>query len=194
MSIKIFNENEGDAMLKILEAPHPMLNTVCEPCVPGDKSLLHTAKQMAKMMYANNGCGLAAPQVGLNARLIVIDVDYDGKNNSTKNPIFLVNPKIEELQGDPVVDEEGCLSCPGVGIPVKRQPWVRVSYFDLDGEQWEIEGDDLLGRCLQHEIDHLEGKTLFESCEPEVKIRALQAYDQAREIGAKPGDVTIKVQ
>lgn len=181
-------------MMKIVESPNPILTTTCEECTPGDKSLIRIAKQMAKLMYGNNGCGIAAPQVGLSSRMIVIDVDFDGEDPSTKNPIFLVNPVIEELAGDPVVDMEACLSCPGISVPVKRQPWARVSYYDLDGEQWEIEGDELLGRCLQHEIDHLNGKTLFESCEPEMRIKALQAYDQARKMGAKPGDTSIHVE
>ncbi len=180
-------------MFKIIEAPDPVLNTVCEPCEPGDKSLLKVAKQMAKLMYGNNGCGIAAPQVSLNKRLIVIDVDWDGEDKSTSNPIFLVNPEILELRGEPEVDREACLSCPGISVPVTRQPWVRVSYFDLDGEEWEIEGDELLGRCLQHEIDHLNGRTLFESCDPEVKIKVHQAYAKAREMGAKPGEVSIEV-
>lgn len=181
-------------MMKIIESPDPILASVCEECTPGDKSLIRIAKQMAKLMYSNNGCGIAAPQVGLNSRMVVIDVDWDGEDTSTKNPIFLVNPVIEELAGDPVIDAEACLSCPGISVPVKRHPFARVSYFDLDGEQWEIEGDGLLGRCLQHEIDHLDGRTLFESCIPEVKLKALQAYYQARKMGAKPGDTSIMVK
>lgn len=180
-------------MLKITTAPNPVLNTVCEPCDVGDKSLLRIAKQMAKLMYGNSGCGIAAPQVGLNKRMIVIDVDWDGEDPATRNPIFLVNPEIVELSGEPVTDKEACLSCPGINVPVTRQPYARVSYYDLDGEEWEIEGDGLLGRCLQHEIDHLDGRTLFESCDPEVKLRALKAYDQAKAIGAKPGDTSIEV-
>lgn len=181
-------------MLKIVESPHPILSTVCQECTPGDKSLNKIAKQMAKLMYSSNGCGIAAPQVGLDARLIVIDVDYDGEHDSTKNPIFLVNPVIEELKGEPVLEHEACLSCPGISVPILRRPWARVSFYDLDGESWEIEGEDLLGRCLQHEIDHLDGKTLFESCQPDVKIRALQVYDQARRSGAKPGDTSFEVE
>lgn len=179
--------------MKIVESPDPILSTVCEDCTVGDKSLLRIAKNMAKLMYQNSGCGIAAPQVGLSKRLVVIDVDWDGEDLSTRNPIFLVNPVIEELKGDPIVDKEACLSCPGISVPVARQPWARVSFYDLDGEMWELEGDGLLGRCLQHEIDHLDGKTLFESCTPDVKIRALQAYDQAKKAGAKPGDTSIEV-
>lgn len=181
-------------MLKIVEAPNPVLNSKCEPCEVGDKSLNRVAKQMARLMYENNGCGLAAPQVGLNKRFVVIDVDWDGENASTRNPIFLVNPEIVELDGEAVLDNEACLSCPGISVPVLRQPWAKVSYHDLDGEEWEIEGDGLLGRCLQHELDHLDGKTLFESCAPNLKLKALQVYDQARASGAKPGESTFEVK
>ncbi len=179
--------------MKIVEAPDPGLNTVCKPCEPGDKNLIGIAKKMAKIMYANNGCGIAAPQVGLDKRFVVIDVDWDGEDASTRNPLFLVNPEIVELKGEEEVGKEACLSCPGVSVPIKRKPWARVSFYDLDGEEWEIEGDGLLGRCLQHELDHLDGKTLFESCEPHIKVRALQAYEQAKAIGAKPGESYIEV-
>lgn len=181
-------------MLKIVEVPNPILNSVCEPCEVGDKSLLKIAKQMARLMYSNNGCGIAAPQVGIGKRLVVIDVDWDGEDPSTQNPIFLVNPEIVELDGDPVQDNEACLSCPGISVPVSRKPWAKVSYFDLDGEEWEIEGDGLLGRCLQHELDHLDGKTLFESCSPELKLKALQVYDRAKAAGAKPGESAFEVK
>ena len=160
-------------MLPIVISPDPILATVCEPCEPGDKSLKRLSKQMAHAMYKNYGCGIAAPQVGVTKRLVVIDVDWDG---------------------EPEEGGEDCLSCPGVTVPVKRQPWARVQYYDLDGELWEIEGDGLLGRCLQHEIDHLNGKTLFESCDPVTRIEALRAYEEAKAAGARPGDTDIEVK
>lgn len=180
-------------MLKIVTSPDPFLRKTCKESTVGDKSLVKAAKQMAKLMYSNNGCGIAAPQVGLDERLVVIDVDWDPDDPKSKNPIVLVNPVIEELKGDPVENKEGCLSCPGLNVPVARQPWARVSFFDLDGEEWELEGDGLLGRCLQHEIDHLNGITLFESCVPRVKTRVLAAYEEALAKGAKPGDTIIEV-
>lgn len=180
--------------LKIVQSPDPSLLEVCEECMPGDRDLLKLGKQMAKVMYENNGCGLAAPQVGRNIRFIVIDVDWDGEDRSTRNPIFLVNPEIQELSGEPETDKEACLSCPGISVPVTRRPWARVRYFDLDGEEWEIEGDGLLGRCLQHEIDHLNGRTLFEAVDPAVRIKAIQAYDRALAMGAKPGESQIDVE
>lgn len=174
--------------MDIVLSPDPGLRQVCEPCDLDDKSLKKLSKQMAQLMYKNNGCGLAAPQVGVLKRMIVIDCDVD---TDEKNPIILINPVVVETSGETVIEEEGCLSCPGIAVPIKRQPYAVVRYHDLDGEEWQIEGDGLLGRCLQHEIDHLDGVTLFERCEPRVRIEALKAYDEARAAGAKPGETDI---
>lgn len=179
-------------MLRIVESPDPILSTVCEPCDLADKELKRLAKQMQHAMYKHSGCGIAAPQVGVTKRLVVIDVDWDG-DKGEKNPIVLVNPEVVELRGEPEVGGEGCLSCPGVNVAVARQPWARVRYLDLDGEAWEIDGDGLLGRCLQHEIDHLDGKTLFEACDPKIRLEALTIYERARAAGAKPGDTDFSV-
>ncbi|MFR1638381.1 MAG: peptide deformylase, partial [Eggerthellaceae bacterium] len=103
------------------------------------------------------------------------------------NPIVLVNPVLVDTQGDPVVAGEGCLSCPGISVPIARPPFARVRYFDLDGEEWEIEGDDLLGRCLQHELDHLDGITMYERCDPMARIEALRDYEIALAAGSPPG-------
>lgn len=177
--------------MDIVLSPDPMLRQVCEPCEVGDNSLKKLAKQMAKAMYKNNGCGLAAPQVGVLKRIIVVDCDTESEE---QDPLVLINPILVDVSGEEVVEEEGCLSCPGISVPVKRKPFASVRYFDLDGEEWIIEGDGLLGRCLQHEIDHLDGKTLFESCEPSARIEALRAYDEARAAGAKPGETSSKAR
>lgn len=103
-------------MLKIVESPDPLLSEVCDPCTPGDKALVRLSKQMAHAMYKNNGCGIAAPQVGVGKRLVVIDVDYDGEGGE-KNTIVLVNPEIVELKGEPEMAGEGCLSCPASPCP-----------------------------------------------------------------------------
>lgn len=178
-------------MTAIVQSPDPILNTVCDPCEVGDKSLKKLAKQMAKAMYKNDGCGLAAPQIGVTKRIVVIDCDVD---SDEQNPLVLVNPVLMETRGDAVTENEGCLSCPGISVPIARKPWARVRYFDLDGEEWEIEGDGLLGRCLQHELDHLDGITMFERAEPLVRIEALQAYERARAAGARPGETSVKAQ
>ena len=171
--------------MNIVLSPDPMLRQVCEPCRIEDKSIKRLAKQMAKAMYKNNGCGLAAPQVGALKRVVVIDCDTE---SDKENPIFLINPEIVELQGDPVLEGEGCLSCPGITVQIARPPFAKVRYLDLDGEEWTIEGDGLLGRCLQHELDHLDGKTMFEVCDPITRIEALRAYEIALASGAKPGE------
>lgn len=142
-------------MITIIESPNPLLNRVCEPCDLGDRSLRKLAKDMTRAMYRNGGCGLAAPQVGVTKRLVVIDCDQD--DSGEQNPIVMVNPVIVETGGDIVTDDEGCLSIPGISVPIARPEFARARFFDLDGEEWEIEGDGLLGRCLQHECDHLDG-------------------------------------
>ena len=174
-------------MLKIITSPDPLLNQVCDPCEPGDRGLKKLAKQMEKAMYANDGVGIAAPQVGVLKRLIVIDVSPE----DVRDPLTLVNPEIIETAGELVTDDEGCLSCPGVSVPIERRERVRVRYLDLMGDEWEIEGDGLLARCLQHEIDHLNGITLFESASPRERIKALKAYEEARRAGAKPGETSV---
>ena len=166
--------------LKIVTAPDPGLQTVCEPCDLDDKSLTKLANRMATTMYKNNGCGLAAPQVGILKRLVVIDC---GDPEEEPDPIFLINPEIVALEGDPVEEPEGCLSLPGIQVMIARAPFARVRYFDLEGNECEI------GRCLQHEIDHLDGKTMFESCSPINKVKALRDYQDALARGAKPGQV-----
>lgn len=173
-------------MIAIVTSPDPVLNQKCEPCDLSDKSLQKLAKSMTKAMYKNSGCGLAAPQVGVLKRVVVIDCDQD--DSGEENPIILINPTLEETWGEELVEEEGCLSLPGISVPIKRPAFARVRYFDLDGEEWEIEGDGLLGRCLQHELDHLDGITMFERCEPLARIQALRDYEEAVKAGAKPGE------
>ena len=174
--------------MKVVVAPDPLLRQVCPPCEVGDPSLKKLAKKMAATMYASDGCGIAAPQVGVLQRIIVIDCDVDSEK---QNPITLVNPEIVKLDGDFEEAGEGCLSCPGITVPISRQTWASVKYFDLEGREQIISGDGLLGRCLQHEIDHLDGKTLFESCTPMARLKALQDYQAAQAAGARPGDTSI---
>lgn len=172
--------------LPIVLSPDPGLREICEPCKLPDKSLVKLSKQMFKTMYENNGCGLAAPQVGINKRMVVIDcLDEEGN----KDPYTLINPVIEWHSDDVVKEDEGCLSIPGISVPITRPSTVRVRYFDATGKEHTVESDGLLGRCLQHEIDHLDGKTLFESCNPVDRIKALHEYHEAIERGAKPGEV-----
>ncbi len=174
--------------LKVVVAPDSVLETPCVECDLSDKSLKKLAKQMAKTMYKNNGCGLAAPQVGVSKRLIVIDCNQE---NGEQNPIVMVNPVIEETRGQMVAEEEGCLSFPGISVPITRPEYAVVRYLDLDGNEWQIEGDGLLGRCLQHEIDHLDGKTMLDVCDFSARFQAIQDFEEAKKAGAKPGETSI---
>ena len=112
------------------------------------------AEDMLTTMYASPiGVGLAAPQVGILKRLIVIDLNREEPEGS---PLVLFNPKIQSLEGE-TVEEEGCLSIPGITADVKRAAKAVVTAQDIDGEPTRIEGEELLARALQHEIDHLDG-------------------------------------
>lgn len=172
--------------MKIVQSPDPALLEVCEPCQTGDKALVKLGKKMAQAMYKNGGCGLAAPQVGILKRFVVIDCNDP---EAEPDPLFLVNPEIVETWGKQVEDLEGCLSLPGISVPMTRPEWARVRYWDLDGNEQVVESDGLLGRCLQHEIDHLNGKTLLESCAPKHRLKAISDYQAARAAGARPGEV-----
>ena len=163
-----------------------ILRKECKPVKEITPRIAELIEDMFETMYEANGVGLAAPQVGILKRLVVIDC---GDPEDDPDPIYLINPEIIALEGEPELGGEGCLSLPGISVNVARQPFARVRYFDLDGDECIIEGDGLLGRCLQHEIDHLDGKTLFEACSPIDKVRALREYQDALARGAKPGEV-----
>ena len=132
----------------------PVLKEVCAPVERIDKKLKHLLDDMAETMYAKEGVGLAAPQVGVPLRIAVIDVDK-------KKLYELINPVITEREGN-VVGSEGCLSFPGLFGEVERAEKVRVEYTNRYGKKKFVEADGLLARALQHEIDHLDGKLFIE--------------------------------
>jgi peptide deformylase len=144
------------AVLPILEAPHPMLKVKAEPADPADASLRALVRDMLETMYVAPGIGLAAPQVGVLKRLFVVDV-ADKKKGEEPAPTVLLNPEIAWRSEEEVSLEEGCLSVPGHFAEVLRPREVRMRYQDLEGELREIDADGLLARCLQHELDHLDG-------------------------------------
>ena len=144
-------------MLKIITSPDPLLNQVCEPCEPGDKSLKKLAKQMERAMYASDGVGIAAPQVGLNRRLIVVcRLDLPGEPFEA-----YANVQIDSLWGEDLFGREGCLSIPGLRGNVCRKEFAAVSYTDptsLERRSEVVSG--YVARIFQHETDHLAG-TLY---------------------------------
>ncbi len=140
-------------ILRIRKYGDPVLETKAEPVTAFDGELRQLAADMFETMYANKGIGLAAPQVGVSKRLTVIDPSA-GEDEAAK--LILVNPEILVKEGTQI-GEEGCLSIPGFREDVKRAWRVRVRAQDLDGNWFETEGEELLARAIQHEIDHLDG-------------------------------------
>ncbi len=142
------------ALLEIKKAGDPILKTVCAPVDKIDKRLRKLLDNMAETMYASDGVGIAAPQVGETIRAVVIDVDK-------KNRYDLINPVITHREGS-VIDSEGCLSCPELFGDVERAEKVRVEYISRFGKKKILDADGLLARCIQHELDHLEGQLFID--------------------------------
>ena len=144
------------ALLPILRYPDPRLHKKAAAVTQVDARIRQLAADMAETMYAAPGIGLAASQVDQHVRLIVIDVSEDRSQLLT-----LINPELLEKSGE-CEGEEGCLSVPGIYETVQRASHVRVRALGLDGKAFELEADDLLAVCIQHEMDHLEGKVFVE--------------------------------
>ena len=144
------------ALLNILHYPDERLHKVAKPVETVDDEIRQLIDDMVETMYASKGIGLAATQVNVHRRLIVIDVSED-KSAAT----VWINPGIIEKRGQTEY-EEGCLSVPGIYDMVSRAEWVRVRALDQNGNPFEREADGLLAICLQHEIDHLDGKVFVE--------------------------------
>jgi peptide deformylase len=140
-------------ILKILKYPEPVLSQPGEPVTEFNAELRKLAEDMFETTYASQGVGLAAPQVGVSKRLTTVDASM-GKD--PKDKLVLVNPEIISSEGR-VYEEEGCLSFPDIREKVVRHAKVRVRAQDLRGKWFEMDAEDLLSRCFQHEIDHLDG-------------------------------------
>ena len=140
------------AKLTILEFPDPRLRKTADPVIVVDDAVRQLIDDMLETMYVAPGIGLAATQVDVHRRLLVADVSSDGDA-----PYALINPVILEKDGS-AVSEEGCLSVPGYYEEVERAEHIRVRYQDRNGDEVEAEMEGLLAICVQHEIDHLDGK------------------------------------
>jgi len=144
------------ALLPILRYPDPRLHTRAAPVLKVDDSIRKLVADMAETMYEAPGIGLAATQVDVHQRVVVIDVSED---NSAL--LALINPEIISRSGEQVC-EEGCLSVPGIYDKVTRAEQVRVRALNQKGETFELDADGLLAVCIQHELDHLDGKVFVE--------------------------------
>jgi peptide deformylase len=150
----------------------PVLKTKAAEIADIDGKLVTLADEMLQAMYAAPGLGLAAPQIGVQKQLFVYDV---GEGAHT-----LVNPTIKESRGEWVYDE-GCLSIPGLYVEMVRPKEVLLTGWDLDGNEVEIEADELLARLFQHELDHLDGVLMFERMTPDQRRQAMREWRRLQE-------------
>lgn len=160
--------------MEILEHPNPALKQKAVDVDPTtDKSLLQLVHAMAQAMYVAPGIGLAATQVGVQKRVIVLDID-DGL-------MALCNPRIVDPSKETEIDDEGCLSFPGVYIPIERSVSCVCEAVDLKGNPVRISAEGLFARVLQHETDHLDGMLIIDRATPEERRAALKRYREANE-------------
>lgn len=149
------------ALLNILEFPDPRLRKIAEPVTEVDDDIRQLCKDLFETMYQAPGIGLAATQVNVHKRLLVCDVSED-----QTQPMVFINPEILQFSADVSSYDEGCLSVPGYFEQVERPESVIVSTMDLDGATLQMEIDGLLSTCIQHEIDHLNGKLFVDYLSP----------------------------
>ncbi len=190
------------SLLKIYHLPYETLYQKAKPVETVDGKIRAFLDDMVFTMHEFKGVGLAANQVGILRRCIVVDTDqihskgeirthdnlaHDGK------PICLVNPEIIELSNEVFQAEEGCLSCPGITVMATRHNWIRVKYIDYNNTMQEVKAHGLFGQCIQHEIDHLDGKTLPDfATSPMQKSNLLNKVKKASQYEETPKDKKIE--
>jgi peptide deformylase len=170
------------AILDILHFPDPRLRNKAKPVAQVDDSIRRLIDDMLETMYQAPGIGLAATQVNVAKRVVVIDLSEE-KNE----PLCLVNPEIIEKDGEEQM-EEGCLSVPGIYEMVKRANRIRVKALDRDGAPFEMEAEELLAVCIQHELDHLEGKLFVDYLSSLKRQRIRKKLEKESRQQDAPGD------
>lgn len=170
------------ALLPILEFPDPKLRTVAKPVSNVDKRIKDIISDMFDTMYDAPGIGLAATQVDIHERIIVIDVSED-----KSEPLVFINPEITVLEGDPETMQEGCLSVPGFYEDITRIEHCMVNALDKHGKPFELECRGLLAVCIQHEVDHLDGKLMVDYVSPLKRKRIKDKLDKKHKLEAKQG-------
>jgi len=170
----------------ILSYPDARLHTVAKPVQGVDARIKTLVADMLETMYDANGIGLAATQIDVHERLVVIDVSED-----RDQPLVLINPEIVWASDEKVINEEGCLSVPGIYDGVERSTAVRVTALDAEGELQTIEAEGLLAVCVQHELDHLLGKVFVEYLSPlkrnRIKSKLLKQQREEQKLEQREG-------
>ncbi|MFN3234193.1 MAG: peptide deformylase [Gammaproteobacteria bacterium] len=162
--------------LTVLKYPDPKLRNKAKPVDSFNGDLKQLIDDMYETMYIENGCGLAATQVGIDKRVVVMDVSSPGGD---KEPRYFINPEILSAEGDTRY-QEGCLSVPGVYEWVKRAEKVRFRTYDLDGNPHEEDAEGLLAICMQHEIDHLNGMLFIDRLSSIKRARAKRMLEKLK--------------
>jgi peptide deformylase len=163
----------------ILTAPDPRLKEVAKEVATVDGAVKTLAADMLETMYAADGIGLAATQIGVALRVVVIDVAQKEDKNE---PMVFINPKIVWHSDEVAKFQEGCLSVPDIWDDVERPVAVKVEYMDLDGKAQTIEADGLLADCLQHEIDHLNGMLFIDHLSRLKRSMAIKKLTKAKKL------------
>ncbi len=172
------------AKLNILEFPDRRLRTVAKPVERVDDALRRLIDDMFETMYAAPGIGLAASQVDVHQRLLVLDVSED-----SDAPMVFINPEILERDGEQI-HQEGCLSVPGIYADVHRAEHIRVRALDRDGQAFECDAHGLLAVCIQHEMDHLAGKLFVDYLSPLKREMVRKKLAKARKDAAEKASAT----
>ncbi|MDD4893553.1 MAG: peptide deformylase [Candidatus Rickettsiella isopodorum] len=165
------------AIYPIIQLPDVRLRAPTAPITVFDKALQQLIDDMFETMYLAKGIGLAAPQIAISKKLAVIDV-----SNSKSKTWCLINPVIVERKGEALM-EEGCLSVPGIYDKTPRALWVKLQALDRHGKPYEIEAEDLLAHCIQHEIDHLNGTLFLDHLSPLKRQLARKKLDKIKKRG-----------
>ncbi len=169
------------ALLPILEYPDPRLRTRAQPVAEVDGKIRRLIDDLFETMYSAPGVGLAATQVNVHLRVLVVDITEDHSR-----PLALVNPQIIERSGEGKL-EEGCLSVPGIYETVRRAERIRVQAQDRNGRLQEFEADGLLAVCIQHEMDHLEGKLFVDYLSELKRTRIRKKLEKEQKTREGPG-------
>lgn len=163
------------AILKILRYPDPRLRHVARPVAVVNDRIRRLVDDLLETMYAANGLGLAATQVDVHERVVVIDVSM-----TRDQPLVLINPEFVMRSAQLLPGDEGCLSVPGASEQVQRHAHVRVRALDRDGQAFEIDAQDMLATCIQHELDHLAGIVFVDKLSPMRRSRVLAMLARKR--------------
>lgn len=167
------------ALLEVLRFPDERLRTIAKPVEQVDDSVREITKNMLETMYDENGIGLAATQVDIHQRIVVIDVSEE-----RDEPIILINPEITHKDGS-TVSEEGCLSVPHSYAKVDRAETVTVKALNDQGEEFTLDADGLLAICIQHELDHLVGKLFIDYLSPLKRQRIRKKLEKEARLATK---------